>query len=1219
MTILSGDIVLAASQTMDDVPEGGGAPVATIIVDNSSNGIFNDISELDRAGGRVNLRKVFASVRTNNTDGYFGANMIVADPPKDPNVSVTLFSTNDSFDQRVDAQSRIESYLAQGPLSSAYLFGDHIAGQGAITLLQRDGLALPVVGDSFVLRKNEGLTTQVEQFVRVTKVSTIERVFTDAQGDFQRLEMTLTISDVLLDDYPGFGAIRQDSAINFGTQTKVYTTIVADAARYFGVRPMVDAAVIGDFTVSADTIFTQIVPSTRVETPIADARMNQQATALVAAASGPLTQSFTLAFTTTQQLFVGGGILPGSLSIVRSGITVTDKGGTLQGPAGQVGIVDYDNGILTLTTNVFGTAPGAHTITYLPATTPIVVTESVGIPVTVQGQRLTYVVPLAPIPARSTLQVSFRAQNQWSVLSDDGSGAIRGSNSSVGAGSLNFTTGTVTLTLGALPDVGSQIIFQWAPEVVSQPIGSASAAGITPFEKIIQLQNAIKPGTLSITWNDGTPRTSTDSGGLLGGDGSGVVDYAKGIISLAPDLLPPVGTSISVTVGSSVQVKSSVGAMIDAGTNWTFTLPPPVKARGLRLAITASYPLRQYPGIDAPTLLYVSVFDDGQGNLVTFSPFGNNSNAVGIINYATGACSINKSIPTGYLTLQPTFATIVVQTATLGAGGVPAQPEITKIAQTGFANRNTPLSFVNAVDPSMVLPNFAWWTVNANVVEAIYASTDITGGPFPFTFDQLFMSSGDVNITGFTLGTHTVNFDGPSATYQQDQSPTTGQGARIGVRSIVNGNAGVLLSAWPAGPSSQPTGLNGIKVSAVNGQLGEGVTFRTAISPLFNGGFTINWSRPNQQDPTLPPDQFSATADVNGVINSNGVVGRIDYDSGVCTLRFGTIVTGNPNSTTQDVTYLEIQGVTEINPQGIAADSLRYSAVGFTFLPLDANILGLNPVRLPPDGRVPIFRPGSFAVVGNTQTIAAATYVNGNNVDCGRVRLSRVRVIGSDNVVINVGYTADLEAGIVSISDVSTWHQPVTIEHRIEDMSVVSDAQISGQITFTAPLTHNYPSTGSFVSSALVAGDMRARVSLVFDQQTFTNVFSDNPIGNPATGSFDTISHPITITNAGGLTERWALVFTSTTAFNIIGEHVGVIGTGTTNSDSSPLNPATQQPYFTVPALGWGLGWVPGNVLRFNTVGAEFPIWVIRTIQQGPPTIDDDSFQIVIRGDVNNP
>jgi len=60
-------------------------------------------------------------------------------------------------------------------------------------------------------------------------------------------------------------------------------------------------------------------------------------------------------------------------------------------------------------------------------------------------------------------------------------------------------------------------------------------------------------------------------------------------------------------------------------------------------------------------------------------------------------------------------------------------------------------------------------------------------------------------------------------------------------------------------------------------------------------------------------------------------------------------------------------------------------------------------------------------------------------------------------------------------------------------------------------------------------------------------------------------------------------------------------------------------PYFTVPALGWGTGWAAGNALRFNTIGALFPVWIARTIQQGPATAPDDSFTVLIRGDVDRP
>src|SRR5690606_33921341 len=100
--------------------------------------------------------------------GYFGAHVIVADPPDDPDVSCLLFSTGDSFDTRDSAATRVESYLAQGASYRGLLYGNHIAGQMVVLLIQRPGVELPVIGGTLVLRKNEDLSSQVEQFVRIT-------------------------------------------------------------------------------------------------------------------------------------------------------------------------------------------------------------------------------------------------------------------------------------------------------------------------------------------------------------------------------------------------------------------------------------------------------------------------------------------------------------------------------------------------------------------------------------------------------------------------------------------------------------------------------------------------------------------------------------------------------------------------------------------------------------------------------------------------------------------------------------------------------------------------------------------------------------------------------------------------------------------------------------------------------------------------------------------
>lgn len=50
-------------------------------------------------------------------------------------------------------------------------------------------------------------------------------------------------------------------------------------------------------------------------------------------------------------------------------------------------------------------------------------------------------------------------------------------------------------------------------------------------------------------------------------------------------------------------------------------------------------------------------------------------------------------------------------------------------------------------------------------------------------------------------------------------------------------------------------------------------------------------------------------------------------------------------------------------PEFFYASDIAYNAVALTYLPLSSDLLGLDPVRLPADGRVPCFRSGDMVVV----------------------------------------------------------------------------------------------------------------------------------------------------------------------------------------------------------------------------------------------------------------
>jgi hypothetical protein len=184
----------------------------------------------------------------------------------------------------------------------------------------------------------------------------------------------------------------------------------------------------------------------------------------------------------------------------------------------------------------------------------------------------------------------------------------------------------------------------------------------------------------------------------------------------------------------------------------------------------------------------------------------------------------------------------------------------------------------------------------------------------------------------------------------------------------------------------------------------------------------------------------------------------VNYQTGIAKIRFGSWV-GSDHATdtgVTDVSYLGIAGLQYLRSEGAQADALRYNASAYTYLPLDPDIIGVNPVRLPSDGRVPIYRAGSYAVVGHKASVGPVTVSAGQVINCGRTRLSRARVVGNDGVDRHRlhgrpgRWPGDRRGphGMVSAGEV---------EHKIEDMALIRDAQINGQLSFTRPLTHDFP------------------------------------------------------------------------------------------------------------------------------------------------------------------
>ena len=150
-SINSGNIKIMRSQVLLDTMDGGGQMTAHEVADGQSNNLFPDTSELDRAYGRINLRKGFLSVQTADTDSLMGANVIVADVPQDEQVNVTLFTTKNWFDRRAAAQDHIERYMARSVVWAGHLLEKQLIGQRAIQLALRETDDVPKVDQCLCL------------------------------------------------------------------------------------------------------------------------------------------------------------------------------------------------------------------------------------------------------------------------------------------------------------------------------------------------------------------------------------------------------------------------------------------------------------------------------------------------------------------------------------------------------------------------------------------------------------------------------------------------------------------------------------------------------------------------------------------------------------------------------------------------------------------------------------------------------------------------------------------------------------------------------------------------------------------------------------------------------------------------------------------------------------------------------------------------------------
>lgn len=470
MPLLAGDIRLARSANMADVPEGGGPPSAQLLTSGRSNEIFPDISEETRTVGRVEIYQIFGVLRNTDRAALTGSNVILAQPPADPNVSVTLLSLKDPFATRAAIARRIESGMSAGSEWGGYLLENHYTTMRAIQVLQRPGTLAPTLGKTYVLVYQEGQSGERRQRIRIKATSTEVRTFTQVINgqltDFPAQVTTCELFDGLLFDFPGSAPTR--SYARESTKTLIRETIYSDSGMFYGAGRLTAATAINDVWLQVDSVYTQVVPNSRSEAALVD-----------------------------------------------------------QQPSARRAIVLAD-------------APRRIEVGITPHTQRFKIDEV--------NAGLTFVFQCKPLPEPGTVFIDYWALGQRYTITDNAEGQLVGQ----GGGAVSYLTGSINVTLKAVPDIGSSITLAHG-ERTAYTNRSSQGASVRAPEYAFQVESddedaRIVAGSLAITFTSGgTLRTVTDNGaGKLTGDGAGVVDYPSRSIMLRPAFMPDAGGDLQI-------------------------------------------------------------------------------------------------------------------------------------------------------------------------------------------------------------------------------------------------------------------------------------------------------------------------------------------------------------------------------------------------------------------------------------------------------------------------------------------------------------------------------------------------------------------------------------------------------------------------------------------------------------------------------------------------
>ena len=1187
MAITQNDLEILKSEIMADTPDGGGLPTGIAVIDGVSNNLFPDVSDIDRLIGRVRLRKVSLGVKTANAELLQAVRMLFTELPENPNISVFAFKASSFADRRVDAQNKIESYLAFGSKWAGHLLETQLTGQRVIQVSLDKGDQIPAVGQPLVIVQNEGQSDEFYQYIRPLKVDTIERRFQRTVSEtVTRIIATIEFGDTLNKTFNGLTVPEFYQNASTNRRAILREARVADAAKYYSASRLAEPVVaMQSRQVRLNSIYTQVVPSTQVETPILQRDpANQVATQARGDGVIPISKSVNVATNTAFSL--PSGIAVGTLSINVSGRSLIDRDGQLVDNQNKayaaikygIGQITWYDLLNTGQTTVTGSYKPASEFTRVAQTDYQVVDDNAG---------YNYVRELGAEPVPNSLKITYAVGGNNYLVHDDGRGNLIDED---GNGRGTVQGNTVLLTTAAIPDAASYIVYSFGVDLDTVKYGHQS---LPAAYHVINVADKVS-GPITVTWLTG--KTATVSNSVITGDATGT--FIDGKLNIAPNETVAKDTVFNLsyqrilnanTINRNLWYKpANTSGAFDGFLDFEATITD------VDVTVFLGGELKVVLGLnDGGTSLFIKdvlrpIYTSKsyqQGNAIYTSAeidaWQSIKNAASDSN--TWAASLTSSV------INKAAGTVgfVIDVSRKSTGvDVIARPGVSPVFKT--VTKTVPMQAsevqINGVAATAPTTEAATSTGTASIlnIDLPQDTTDavVNGSLFLDALGvSLRDSNGKVKSGDLTVGNIDYRFGAVSVdTWQAGQVNT------VNLKSMLRENDPVPLA---------------------------NLIFRTPVAPLKKASLQIS---AELADGTM----LSLSTDAQGgITGSKYAHGTVDFKAGVVALYFYEKlgITANPDVVNQpwyDAANIYMDGGTNyINkPIYVKPDSIRYNAIAYSYLPLDKELIGLDPVRLPTDGRVPFVRKGDSIAITELKTMLLPTNAPNDTFDLGFERLSDVNVVDSTGKKVSFDYLdVDLDAGTLKLNgmfDMSFYTAPLTAKYRIMDIALVIETDISGRVTLSTPITHDY-STAAVFSSMLLAGDMQARAYNVFGQKSWGNgVWSDSLIGDATTSQLQVTNNPIVVTNRDAIEERWALVFTSDKAFNIIGQTVGQIGTGTTSTLTAPINPMTGYPYFTIPSAAWGTGWSANNVVRINTAAAKYPVWVGNAIQQHQGSSSDN-------------